>query len=216
MAATLGMDSSALAVPRLRLTTLVNPVDIQNGSVVDIPIYLQENRDASDTSLFESSGLYSVVSSFDSEHETFISLTPAPEFITTSTTVLDHHASFNFTNQDGFTIGPGIPVTVDNSGVVGVTNILIATLRLQVGPAIDVTPALVNEIHTLKLEIDFSTDPSGTHNAARKRSSGAVQFLNGLVAHPQSVVEIEDVPEPASAAMIITFATMLLRRRRGH
>lgn len=98
--------------------------------------------------------------------------------------------------RDNGKIGSGIPITIDNVGIEGVTEFEVGTLLLEVGEPIDVTPDLVDETRILRFEMELSDDPSGTHYVQRKLNNGGVQNLISLDPTTYQVVEITPKERP--------------------
>jgi hypothetical protein len=118
------------------------------NAVVDVPLYFVETRGAGDpVGIAAGSTLRNVRAEFSSSHSKFLGFTPVPEFDETGCTLycLDP-IQYVKTYQDGVKSSiyfnaqskTGVPITLDNSGITGRTEVLMGTLKIQVGPVVEV------------------------------------------------------------------------------
>jgi hypothetical protein len=171
-----GRPLSASAVPILTFSLKIIPTDLRQGSVVEFPLVLVENRSPdSDTSLFDGDPLAAVGGTLQSLQSTFISVTPAAGFDTRQNVfVSDNEIGIDFASS------AGIPVTVDNSGIVGRTEIPLGTVKMEIGAPLQVMdPPVV-------FRVDLASDHSTSQNAARYLGPGIQESLGGVFS---SVIE---------------------------
>lgn len=121
----------------------VPPSSFKAGTQLDIPVYLVENRaPANGGSQLAEYNLGRVDSSFGSSQSKFLQFTPAAGLVAPTIIaqenpwILQNGAEslvqFKFESPGS----PGLAVAPDNSGIVGRTEVLIGTVRTEVGPAI--------------------------------------------------------------------------------
>jgi hypothetical protein len=166
----------ALAAPVLTLGLRFIPAELIAGDTVELPLLLVENRSADDVSLFAGGDrLAQVYSQIISEQSTFLSFTPAAAFTTPYVTLTDHRIDFNLIAGAG--VNSGLPVTVDNGGIDGRTEIEIGTVKLEVGPEIPGDPGDPPTIFFC----DLATDHSGSNNAVKQFNNTDIrESLGGI------------------------------------
>ena len=167
-----GWPVPASAVPVLTFGLKIMPTELRQGSQVEFPLVLVENRDPnSDTSLFDGHPLAAVGGTLQSSQSTFISLTPAPGFDTRANVFFqDHDIEIDFASS------AGIAATVDNAGIVGRTEIEIGTVKMEIGPPLNVfDPPVV-------FRADLASDHSTAQNASIYLGPGIQESLGGVFA----------------------------------
>jgi hypothetical protein len=118
------------------------------NAVVEVPLYFVETRGAGDpVGIASGSTLRHVQADFYSSHSKFLGFTPVPGFdedgcdlycinkIQYVRTYQDGVKSSIYFNAQSKT---GVPITLDNSGITGRTEVLMGTLKIQVGPVVEV------------------------------------------------------------------------------
>lgn len=191
------------AAPALSLDFKALPDDFVSGTQVELTLYLVENRDASETGLFEGPynstpplpgpfPLASVDSNLTSLQSTFISFTPVAGFDKRRDVfVQDHFLSFGLTSTDG------IPVVTDNSGITGRTEIPLGTVKMMVGAPIPNDDGIGDPEPDTLFFVDFSADRSGSNNAGRYLKPDVFQALGGIVKNTFEATAIsQPTPDP--------------------
>lgn len=118
------------------------------NAVVDVPLYFVETRGVGDpVGIAAGSTLRNVRADFYSSHSKFLGFTPVPQFdedgcdlycinkiqyVNTYQTGVKSSIYFNAQSKTG------VPITLDNSGITGRTEVLMGTLKIQVGPVVEV------------------------------------------------------------------------------
>ena len=169
----LALPSTSSAAPILKLEFKALPDIFISGATLDLPLYLVENRDATESSRFSGYAssppvegpfpLASIHSELTSTQSRFVSFTPLAGFdiiYNTTNFVTDHEIGFDLRSTNG------ILVVVDNSGIVGRTEILIGTVRLVVGPPIPQDDGIGGPDPAVVFWADLSAQTNHSHNAS--------------------------------------------------
>jgi len=117
----------------------------KEGMEVDVPLYYVETRAPDvDQSGLTNTRLRAVDANFGTGHSTIVSFTPEPGFncrnpygsfdcdYLNTVKVVNGRSRLRFYVEST----AGLPITIDNSGIRGRTEVLIGTVRVRVGPAI--------------------------------------------------------------------------------
>lgn len=195
----LGLASApraALADRLFKLEVKALPESFVAGAQLDLPLYLVENRAASEGSTFDgypASGppytvngplaLATVESEITCTQSTLLSFTPLAVFDSGTNNVIVHEHDMQFFIKST----EGLQVSVDNSGITGRTEIRIGTLSVQVGASIPQNDGLGNPEPDLVFAADFSSRSGGfVHNSSiylgpsGSNNQGQL-FLGGIV-----------------------------------
>jgi hypothetical protein len=159
------LPASASAAISYTLDIKAHPSVFKANTVVDVPLYFVETRAATDpTQLVPGSTLRNVRADFYSTHSKFLGFTPVPKFdedgcdlycinpiqyVNLHQNGLKSSIFFNAQSKSG------VPITVDNSGITGRTEVYMGTLKIQVGPVVEVGG------HKLVFDAVFHDDPIG-------------------------------------------------------
>jgi hypothetical protein len=153
----------------------VPPSSFQAGTQLDIPVYLVENRPpANGGSQLAEYNLGRVDSSFGSAQSKFLQFTPAPGLFAPTIVAQENPwiqqngaetlVQFRFESPGT----PGLAVTPDNSGIVGRTEVLIGTVRTEVGPAIP-------QQSGLPIIFEMVVKPSGGSSGVDGKTAGGAE-----------------------------------------
>lgn len=159
------VPATASAAISYTLDIKAHPSAFKANTVVDVPLYFVETRGAGDPAgIASGSTLRNVRADFYSSHSKFLGFTPVPAFdedgcdlycinkIQYINTYQDGVNSFIYFNAQSKT---GVPITLDNSGITGRTEVLMGTLKVQVGPVVEVAG------HKVVFDAVFHDDPIG-------------------------------------------------------
>jgi hypothetical protein len=159
------VPASASAAISYTLDIKAHPSVYKANTVVDVPLYFVETRGAGDpVGIASGSTLRNVRADFYSSHSKFLGFTPVPAFdedgcdlycinkiqyVHTYQEGVKSSISFNAQSKTG------VPITLDNSGITGRTEVLMGTLKIQVGPVVEVAG------HKVVFDAVFHDDPIG-------------------------------------------------------
>lgn len=138
-------------------------------------------------------------SHFTSLQSELIGFTPEPAFNSGTNSIFinpDLHSIFFYIKSDD-----GFLVTLDNSGIVGRTEIKIATVRVRVGPPIPQDDGIGDPDPAAVFWVDLSTNPPpGVRNASIYLGPSGTNnvgqlFLGGIQPSTYKILEAPD-PEP--------------------
>ena len=159
------VPATASAAISYTLDIKAHPSAFKANTVVDVPLYFVETRGAGDPAgIASGSTLRNVRADFYSSHSKFLGFTPVPAFdedgcdlycinkIQYINTYQDGVKSSIYFNAQSKT---GVPITLDNSGITGRTEVLMGTLKVQVGPVVEVAG------HKVVFDAVFHDDPIG-------------------------------------------------------
>lgn len=162
----------------------VDPKSIRPGVILDIPVFMVENRDADEASWWENGQILSLSMRYLTGPAELISFTPREEFQTDSSfwNIFNNglNGSMSLTTEDQQNFEPGsggVPTEVDNSGITGRSEVQIGVLRVKVGPEIKRMDDKGNEVTEIfQMHFGFrppNSDlpwvfkrPNGAHNGA--------------------------------------------------
>ena len=135
------------------------------NTVVDVPLYFVETRGAGDSvGITSGSTLRNVRADYYSSHSKFLGFTPVAAFDEDGCDLYCiNKIQYVHLHQEGVKSSiyfnaqskTGVPITLDNSGITGRTEVLMGTLKIQVGPVVEVAG------HKVVLDVVFHDDPIG-------------------------------------------------------
>lgn len=199
------LSENVSANPLFNYDIKVNPADIVSGKVMDIPLYFVENRNADEPSRIHNKPIVELIGGrLKSINSKIISFTPIDAFKTHSQSNV--HSSQSILTFHLLTDPPGsyaneqtgVPVSQDNSGIVGRTELLLGYIKMQIGPEIK-ADNLQGEPKTILLEMDIGyTPPFSSMGVAYKESSGSVRSWGMQRNELQIFKPKDDGVEPAS------------------
>lgn len=135
--------TSVAATPLFNFDIKVDPKSISQGSIMDIPVYMVENRNADEPSAWEGGQILSMTGRFFSGNSELISFTPHVAFQTESSfwNIYNNglNGAFQLTSEDEQNFDPGsggVPTEVDNAGITGRSEVKIGVLKVKIGPEI--------------------------------------------------------------------------------
>lgn len=187
------------------------------GTQLDIPVYLVENRaPANGGSQLAEYNLGRVDSSFGSSQSKFIQFTPAPGLVAPPIIAQENpwimqNGSESLVQFRFETPGtPGLAVTPDNSGITGRTEVLIGTVRTEIGPSIP-------QQGGLPIVFEMVVKPSGGASGVDGKTSGGAE--PGLGDIPTRQIQVFAEPpknaEDESQACERAQATAKLAKRQA-
>ncbi|WP_445150693.1 hypothetical protein [Baekduia sp. Peel2402] len=157
--------ASASAAISYTLDIKAHPSVFKANTVVDVPLYFVETRGAGDpVGITSGSTLRNVRADFYSSHSKFLGFTPVAAFDEDGCDLYCiNKIQYVHTYQEGVKSSiyfnaqskTGVPITLDNSGITGRTEVLMGTLKIQVGPVVEVAG------HKVVLDVVFHDDPIG-------------------------------------------------------
>lgn len=195
------VPASAFAAISYTLDIKAHPSVFKANTVVDVPLYFVETRAATDTSqLVPGSTLRNVRADFYSSHSKFLGLSLVPAFdedgcdlycinkiqyVNLHQNGLKSSISFNAQSKTG------VPITGDNSGITGRTEVYMGTLKIQVGPVVDVGAK------KLVFDAVFHDDPIGGNIIVPTifGPDRGTRGLSNMVSKPIQVFNDDVVPE---------------------
>jgi len=159
------VPASASAAISYTLDIKAHPTVFKANTVVDVPLYFVETRGAGDpVGITSGSTLRNVRADFYSSHSKFLGFTPVPAFDEDGCDLYCiNKIQYVHTYQDGVKSSisfnaqskTGVPITLDNSGITGRTEVLMGTLKIQVGPVVELAG------HKVVFDAVFHDDPIG-------------------------------------------------------
>ena len=159
------VPATASAAISYTLDIKAHPSAFKANTVVDVPLYFVETRGAGDPAgIASGSTLRNVRADFYSSHSKFLGFTPVPAFDEDGCDLYCiNKIQYINTYQDGVNSSiyfnaqskTGVPITLDNSGITGRTEVLMGTLKVQVGPVVEVAG------HKVVFDAVFHDDPIG-------------------------------------------------------
>ena len=159
------VPASASAAISYTLDIKAHPTAFKANTVVDVPLYFVETRGAGDpVGITSGSTLRNVRADFYSSHSKFLGFTPVPAFDEDGCDLYCiNKIQYVHTYQDGVKSSiyfnaqskTGLPITLDNSGITGRTEVLMGTLKIQVGPIVELAG------HKVVFDAVFHDDPIG-------------------------------------------------------
>ena len=223
----LALPSTSFAVPIMKLEFKALPDVFISGATLDLPLYLVENRDATESSRFSGYPssppftvegpfpLASIYSELTSTQSQFVSFTPIAGFdiiFNTNNFVADHEMVFDMRSTNG------IPVVVDNSGIVGRTEILIGTVRVVVGPPIPQDDGIGGPDPAAVFWVDLSAQTNQGHNASLYLGPSGTDNVGELALGGihSSTYKILEAPKPMRGTVQYTFPTFLATESDGN
>jgi hypothetical protein len=208
----LALPCTSLAAPILKLEFKALPDIFISGTTLDLPLYLVEHRDAAESSRFSGYPasppftvdgpfpLASIYSELTSTQSQFVSFTPVAGFdviYSTNNYVADHEIVFDLRSTDG------IPVVVDNSGIVGRTEILIGAVRVVVGLPIPQDDGIGGPDPDVVFWVDLSAQMNHGHNASLYLGPSGTDnvgelFLGGILSSTYKILAAPNPPDPGT------------------
>lgn len=195
------LPTSAHAVATTTVDIKAHPSVFKAGNEVDVPVHFVENRAGTDASQLTGAKLYAVKADFATTHSRFVSFTPDPGFDDDTrsfpTNQLIQYVRINNSDPNKSrlyfyirtkTTG-GLPITVDNSGITGRTEVFVGTLRIAVGPVVEARGRKV------VFDTAFYDDPSAGYPIATLLKPGCICNLNSMAAKRIQVFDDDAVPE---------------------
>jgi hypothetical protein len=178
------LPASAHAAVSYTLDLKAHPSAFKANTEIDVPLYFVENRDPlGPVGIAPGSLLKSVKADFASTHSRFVSFTPdarfnddTKHFITgeplqfVRTPMYGNKSVLRFFIQSKSITG--LPITLDNSGITGRTEVQIGVVRIAVGPAIKLGE------RTIVFDATFYDDPSGGYPIASVVTPGGASYRN--------------------------------------
>ncbi len=159
------VPASASAAISYTLDIKAHPSVFKANTVVDVPLYFVETRGAGDPAGIKTgSTLRNVQADFYSSHSKFLGFTPVALFDDDGCDLYCiNKFQYVHTYQNGVKSSiyfnaqskTGLPITLDNSGITGRTEVLMGTLKIQVGPVVEVAG------HKVVFDAVFHDDPIG-------------------------------------------------------
>jgi hypothetical protein len=159
------VPASASAAISYTLDIKAHPSVFKANTVVDVPLYFVETRGAGDPAgIASGSTLRHVRADFYSSHSKFLGFTPVAAFDEDGCDLYCiNKLQYVHTYQDGVKSSiyfnaqskTGVPITLDNSGITGRTEVLMGTLKVQVGPVVELAG------HKVVFDAVFHDDPIG-------------------------------------------------------
>jgi hypothetical protein len=200
------LPASAHAAVSYTLDLKAHPSAFKANTEIDVPLYFVENRDPlGPVGIAPGSLLKSVKADFASTHSRFVSFTPdarfnddTKHFITgeplqyVRTPMYGNKSVLRFFIQSKSITG--LPITLDNSGITGRTEVQIGVVRIAVGPAIKPGE------RTMVFDATFYDDPSGGYPIASVVTPGGASYRNltDMASKGIRVFNDEVVPEGAA------------------
>ena len=159
------VPASASAAISYTLDIKAHPSVFKANTVVDVPLYFVETRGAGDpVGITSGSTLRHVQADFYSSHSKFLGFTPVSAFDEDGCDLYCiNKLQYVHIYQDGVKSSiyfnaqskTGVPITLDNSGITGRTEVLMGTLKIQVGPVVEIAG------HKVVFDAVFHDDPIG-------------------------------------------------------
>jgi len=195
------VPASASAAISYTLDIKAHPSAFKANTVVDVPLYFVETRGAGDPAgIASDSTLRNVRADFYSSHSKFLGFTPVPAFDEDGCDLYCiNKIQYVHTHQEGVKSSisfnaqskTGVPITLDNSGITGRTEVLMGTLKIEVGPVVEVAG------HKVVFDAIFHDDPIGGNIIVPTifRPDRGTQGLTNMVSKRIMVFNDDVVPE---------------------
>ncbi len=198
---------SANARPLYNFDVKVDPKSIAPGAILDIPLYMVENRNADEPSLWEGGRIYAFYAIYKTGPSEVISFTPREEYDNDDSRIyiapdklggnLDMQAEQSLYNERN--VG-GVPTEVDNSGITGRSETHLGTFRIKIGPEIQREDGNGNLGPVEIFQIFFGA-PTGVDLPWNlKFTKGETVIQQGRVTYDNHVVilksDVEEEPTP--------------------